>query len=77
MSKKLIQDGIAIELITLKDNGESRLGKTHAIIAGEDFWEMLEGLYIDEDRPDGLQKADEVKLRYKDLVFVLQKNTNE
>jgi len=71
MSKLLQQENITIELII--EGGSNIFSKTHSIIADPAFFKMLRGLYEDDDCPGKIQKADEIKLRYDDLIFTSQK----
>lgn len=70
------QENITVEIIVIDQvtGNESRSGRTFSIITKPEFYEMLEGRDKDIEENNILGKADvEIKIRFRDKIFVLQK----
>lgn len=71
----LTKDNIQIQLEINGVKSSLHTGKIFTVIAGLDFWNMLEGKNIEKDI-DGnvtVELADKITIRYKRNIFTLQK----
>jgi len=75
MPSILTKDNVDIHLEIIKSNGKRVIGKSHTIIADQDFWDMLQGTNLEKDNEGNtsVEFADEITIRYKGKIFTLQK----